>query len=156
MSPESGILKLLLIDDDPDDRTLFATALHETGLAVELTEATDGYAALNYLFGRGQYADRAKFPLPDLIFLDLKMPGIDGFGVLKEIRSNRELKHLPILVLTNSNLKSDAVASYALGANAIHQKPVHFRGLVHLLQAVISPWLNRGLRNFQQKPKHPV
>jgi CheY-like chemotaxis protein len=151
MSSKSGILKLLLIDDDPDDRTLFTTALGETGLAVDLTEATDGYAALNYLFGRGDYADRAKFPLPDLIFLDLKMPGIDGLGVLKEIRSNPQLKHLPIIVLSNSALKSDLVAAYALGAKAAHQKPVHFRGLVHLLQTVISPWLNTRSGDSKRK-----
>jgi CheY-like chemotaxis protein len=128
--------QILLIDDDENDRLLFGSALKETGLNVELFEATDGFAGINYLLS----ADHADFPLPDVVFLDLSMPAMDGFAVLKEIRSRKELKHLTIFVLSHSNQRSDMVTAHALGANAAYQKPVRYKDLVGLLQTVLTPW----------------
>lgn len=87
---------LLLIDDDSDDRQLFATALEKSGLDVDLSEVTDGSAALDYLLGKKPYNDQAKYPYPDLIILDLKMPGMDGFELLKEIRKSIGAQNLPM------------------------------------------------------------
>src|SRR5215468_8357473 len=100
-------LQVLLVDDDADDRLLFARALRRSGLDVDSFEATDGASGINYLRGSDHYADRAKFPFPDLVFVDLKMPGVDGFDVLKEIRTRLGLQNLPVVVLTSSNLKGD-------------------------------------------------
>src|SRR6266850_6154984 len=103
----TGKLRVLLVDDDNDERHVFATALKRTGLNVDLFEATDGFAAINYLLGNEPYSDRAKFPLPDVMFLDLNMPAMDGLAVLKEIRASLGFQDLPIVVLSNSELQTD-------------------------------------------------
>ncbi len=136
--------RVLLVDDDEDYRQLFACALKESGLKVELFEATDGFAAINYVLGNEPYADRKKFPFPDLAFVDLKMPGMDGLAVLKEIRTKLGLQNLPIIVLTTSDLQADVTAAYCSRASAFHQKPPRYQDLVSLLQTVVPLWLNIG------------
>jgi two-component system response regulator len=133
-------LRLLLIDDDKDDRALFAAALEETRLKVDLFVATDGYTGLSYLYGSGQYADRSKFPFPDVVFVDVKMPGLNGFGVLRQIRSNLKSKTVPVIMLSNSGLQMDVQEAYASGANAFQRKPATFNTLVNLLRAELHPW----------------
>jgi CheY-like chemotaxis protein len=137
----TGKLRVLLVDDDNDERHVFATALKRTGLNADLFEATDGYAAINYLLGNEPYANRAKFPHPDLVFLDLKMPGLDGFDVLSEIRTKLGLQNLPVIVFTNSSAKKDGVSAYSSHASAVHQKPFEFDDLVSMLQSVIPLWV---------------
>ena len=132
----------MIVDDDADDRLLFSRALEKSGLKVELFEATDGYAAINYLLGNEAYADRARFPFPDLVVLDLKMPGMDGFEVLKQIRASMGLQNLPVVVFTNSDSKNDVAAAYSGHASAFHQKPYDSDHLVRLLQRVIPLWLH--------------
>ncbi|SRR6266481_5293096 len=129
---------VLLIDDDDNDRLLFSSALKATRLDVDLAEASDGYAAINYLLS----AQHAEFPFPDVVFLDLKMPAMDGFAVLKELRSRREFNRLMVFVLSHSNQRSDMVTAHALGANAAYRKPAHYRDLIGLLQTLLTPWCN--------------
>jgi CheY-like chemotaxis protein len=136
--------RVLLVDDDEDYRRLFASALKESGLNVDFFEATDGFAAINYLLGNEPYADRKKFPFPDLAFVDLKMPGMDGLEVLKEIRTKLGLQNLPIIVLTTSELEADVTASYCSRASAFHNKPPRYQELVRLLQTVVPLWINVG------------
>lgn len=133
--------RILLVDDDPNDRLLFASALEQIGMQTELFEATSGYAGLDYLLGQPPYDDRKRFPFPDLMLLDLKMPGMDGFSVLKHLRAVASTKDLPVFVFSNSNVPSDVRRAYALGANAYHQKPSHFIDLVALLRIMLMPWL---------------
>lgn len=135
---------VLLVDDDADDRLLFRRAIERSGLSVELFEATDGYAAINYLLGNGPYANRANFPFPDMVFLDLKMPAMDGFDVLKQIRTKLGLQNLPVIVFTASDDKTDVAAAYSSHASAFHQKPFEADGLIRLLQNVIPLWANAG------------
>jgi two-component system response regulator len=132
--------RILLVDDDSNDRQLFALALKKSGLKADLFEATDGFAAINYLLGNKPYDDRSKYPYPDLIFLDLKMPAMDGFGVLKEIRRCMGMQNVPVIVFTNSNSDKDAAAAYYFEASAFHQKPFKLDDLVSLLQTVIPLW----------------
>ncbi len=132
--------RVLLADDDYDDRMLFATALEESGMQVDLFEVTSGYAALDFLLGQPPYEDRKRFPLPDLMVLDLKMPGMDGFSVLRHLRAEPSIKDLPVFVFSNSSLPSEARKAYALGANAYHQKPTRFLDLVALLRIMLMPW----------------
>jgi CheY-like chemotaxis protein len=136
--------RVLFVDDDKDYRQLFASALKESGLKVDFFEVTDGFAAINYLLGNEPYTDRKKFPFPDLAFVDLKMPGMDGLEVLKEIRTRLGLQNLPIIVLTTSDLQADVTASYSSRASAFHQKPPRYQDLVILLQTVVPLWLNFG------------
>ncbi len=135
---------MLLVDDDENDRVVFRTALKKSGLDVELFEASDGFAGINYLIGHGPRADRGEFPWPDIIFLDLKMPGMDGFDVLKEIRMKLGLQNLPVVILTNSGLKVNTTAAYSLGASAFHTKPTNHEELIGLLQSVIPLWYGNG------------
>ena len=144
-------VRALLVDDDSDDRLLFRRALKKSGLGVDLFEATDGSAGINYLLGNERFGNRVKFPFPDLVILDLKMPGTDGFDVLKEIRKNMGLQNLPVLVFTNSDSKEDAVKAYTSHASAFHQKPFEADDLVTLLQKVIPLWLNGSAGGSEQK-----
>jgi CheY-like chemotaxis protein len=140
---------VLLVDDDENDRLLFGSALKDTGLDVELFEASDGCAAINYLLS----AQPAEFPLPDVVFLDLKMPAMDGFEVLKEIRSCPELKRLTVFILSHSSERSDMLRAHALGADAAYKKPTHYKDLVGLLQTVLTPWCKMAPCDSPQKRK---
>ena len=142
---------MLLVDDDGDDRLLFARALYKSGLDVDYSESTNGSAAVRHLLGKGEYADRTRFPFPDLVVLDLKMPGVDGFDVLKEIRRNIGLQKLPIIILTSSHSRKDTVAAYSLHANAVHHKPFEHDDLVRLVQTVIPLWTNTSPAPRQHK-----
>jgi two-component system response regulator len=145
----NGKFTVLLVDDNENDRLLFGSALKESGLDIDLFEVTDGYAAINYLLS----AEHANFPLPEIVFLDLTMQGMDGFAVLKEIRARPELKGLAVIVLTSSILLSDKLAAHALGANAVYQKPSRYHDLVTLLQTVIVPWLHIYSQSLKRKSK---
>jgi CheY-like chemotaxis protein len=132
------------VDDDENDRLVFRSALKKGGLDVELFEATDGFAGINYLVGHGPHADRKEFPLPDVIFLDLKMQGMDGLDVLKEIRTRLGLQNLPVIIFSNSQMESDTIAAYSRGASAFHKKPAKFEDMVGLLQSIIPLWHGNG------------
>ena len=143
--------RVLLVDDDGDDRLLFAKALHKSGLNVDYLESTNGSDAVDHLLGLGECTDRTRFPFPDLVVLDLKMSGMDGFDVLKEIRMNVGLQNLPIIILTSSNSTKDTVAAYSLQANAVHHKPFEHDDLVRLVQTVIPLWTNTSPAPRQQQ-----
>jgi CheY-like chemotaxis protein len=136
---------ILLAEDDANDVLLIQRAFRKAGLHETLRVVRDGAQAIEYLDGRGEYADRALFPLPFLVLLDLKMPGTDGFEVLSWARSQPELKRLLIVVLTSSNFQSDVDKAYDLGANSYLVKPVEFKDMVNLIQRFEAYWteLNR-------------
>ena len=100
-----------MVEDNPMDVELIIDAFKE---------------ALDFLFGHGKYSDRSQYPLPDIILLDLKMPGIDGHEVLRRIKGAEKLKRLPVIILTSSNDEGDRVMSYDNGANSYLVKPVSF------------------------------
>jgi CheY-like chemotaxis protein len=136
----AGKFRVLLIDDDADACLLFRSALLKSGLILDLVEVTDGFAAVNYLLGNQPYANRKRFPLPDLIFLDFKMPDIGGFRVLKVIRKELGLQNLPIVVLSDSTLEADRTAAYLNGASSFHKKPSRPQEMRSLLQGIIALW----------------
>ena len=140
--------RILLVDDDYDDRCLIVSAIQEGGMEIDLFEAASGYDAIDYLLGQSPYGDRGKFPFPDLVLLDLKMPGIDDFALLKHVRADASLKNLPVFILSNSTMESDVKMAYGLGVNGCYQKPSRYQDLVALLQSVLLPWHNvySGLR----------
>src|ERR1044071_1377956 len=100
-------LTVLHIDDDPNDTTLLQAATRKAGLSLALQNVEDFEKAIDYLSGKGQYADRSVHPLPRLILLDLKMPRATGFEVLRWIRSNPSLGNIPVIVLSGSELQED-------------------------------------------------
>ncbi len=132
---------ILLVEDNPDDVELTRIAFAESKIANPLEVVGDGAEALDYLFARGNYADRKDKPLPSIVLLDLNLPKVDGREVLQAIRANELTRTLPVVVLTTSAEPFDVEASYALGANSYIQKPVGFERFVWAVQQVGLYWL---------------
>ncbi len=132
---------LLLVEDNRMDAELTLDAFHEARLLNSIYVCPDGHVALNYLFGRGEYADRQVYPMPNLVLLDLKLPGIDGFEVLRQIKSTPILKRLPVIILTSSREEGDRALSYDHGANSYLVKPVSFEGFLGVVQQIEGYWL---------------
>lgn len=131
--------RILLVEDDPKDIELTLGALEEYNLTNEVAVARDGEEALDYLYRRGKYANRPEGN-PIVILLDLKMPKIDGFQVLQEIKTNPDLKTIPVVILTSSSLESDLIESYRLGVNAYVVKPVLFKDFVEAVKEIGTFW----------------
>ncbi|MEW5720569.1 MAG: response regulator [Chloroflexota bacterium] len=134
--------QILLVEDNRMDVELTLDAFREARLMNAVHVAPNGQDALDYLFGRGRYADRATYPLPDLILLDLKLPGIDGFEVLRQIKTAPILKRLPIIILTSSREEGDRALSYDHGANSYLVKPVSFEGFLDVVRQIEGYWVS--------------
>lgn len=135
---------ILLIDDDPADQFLVQEAMKITNLNHNLRLVSDGDEALDYLFGRGRYADRFKAPRPDLILLDLNMPRFDGRQVARTLKTHPFLKNIPIVVLTTSAREEDVDELYAIGVNSYMQKPTNFDEFTAALRDLANYWLERA------------
>ena len=133
---------ILLVEDNRMDVELTLDAFHEARLLNTIHVASTGQEALDYLFGQGKYADRNAFPLPSLILLDLKLPGIDGFEILRQIKSTPVLKRLPVVILTSSKEEGDRALSYDRGANSYLVKPVSFDGFLDVVRQIEGYWLS--------------
>lgn len=133
-------LPILMAEDDEDDRLLTQDAFMESKLANPLIIVNDGEELLDYLYHRGRYASEEEFPLPGLILLDLNMPKKDGREVLEEIKSDANLKRIPIVVLTTSTEEEDILRSYSLGVSSFIPKPVTFEQLVEVIQCIGQYW----------------
>ena len=132
---------ILLVEDNPMDVELIIDAFKEARLSNKIQVASGGKEALEFLFGEGKYSDRKQYPLPDIILLDLKMPGIDGHEVLRRVKSTDRLKRLPVIVLTSSNDEGDRAMSYDNGANSYLVKPVSFDDFLKVVKQVSDYWL---------------
>ena len=139
MSKHGKPITILMADDDEDDRRLTREALLEGRLANDLRFVENGEELLEYLRHQGQYAESC-CPRPGLILLDLNMPRKDGRTVLKEIKSDPELRQIPVVVLTTSQADEDIFKSYDLGVNSYIVKPVTFDALVDILQTLEKYW----------------
>ena len=135
------IASILLVDDNKMDVELALDAFGQARLSNRIDVARSGQQALDYLFGEGDFADRQRYPMPDLILLDLKMPGIDGFEVLRRIKNAPGIKRIPVVILTSSSEEGDRMLSYDDGANSYLVKPVSFSGFVKVVHQVGDYWL---------------
>lgn len=133
-------ITILMADDDPDDRLLVEEAFAESRLANELYFVEDGIQLLDYLRHEGKFT-RQDAPVPDLILLDLNMPGMDGRAALQEIKADARLKRIPVVVLTTSQAEEDILRSYDIGASGYVSKPVTFEGLVKVVKALNIYWV---------------
>jgi CheY-like chemotaxis protein len=131
--------RILMVEDDPKDIELTLTALEEYNLVNEVIVTRDGEQALDYLYCRGEYKTRSKGN-PAVMLLDLKLPKVDGLEVLKHIKSDGELRMVPVVVLTSSKEEKDMVASYKLGVNAYVVKPVDFHEFVNAIKELGVFW----------------
>jgi CheY-like chemotaxis protein len=133
-------ITILMADDDADDRRLTQEALEEGRLINEVRFVENGEELMDYLHKRGKFAPPVETPRPGLILLDLNMPRKDGRAVLKEVKSDPELRQIPVVVLTTSKADEDIYKSYDLGVNSDIVKPVTFEALVDILQTLEKYW----------------
>jgi CheY-like chemotaxis protein len=131
--------RILLVEDNERDVELTLTALAEHNLANEVITVRDGAQALDYLHNRGQFAGRPN-GLPVVVLLDLKMPKVDGLEVLRQMRRDLSLKHVPVVMITSSREEQDLVNSYQLGVNAYVVKPVNFQKFVESMKEIGFFW----------------
>ncbi len=132
--------RILLVEDDPNDIELTIGALSEHNLANEIVIARDGVEALDYLYRRGDFASRSD-ENPIVILLDLKMPRLDGLQVLRQLKSDEELRFIPIVILTSSRESRDLQECYRLGVNAYVVKPVRFTEFVDAVKGLSVFWV---------------
>ena len=132
---------ILLVEDRKDDVLLITRAFETVDFKCRLIVAESGEEALFYLSGHGKFSDRAAYPLPGLILLDLKKPGIDGFEVLTWIRHHPQLSGLRVVVLTSSDEIRDANEAYKLGANSFLVKPLDFENFTATSRVLRDYWL---------------
>jgi CheY-like chemotaxis protein len=143
---------ILLVEDRADDVLFFERALQRTSFDHPLHTVTDGQKAIDYLSGADMYADRAAFPFPSLIILDLKTPRMGGFDVIQWMRLNPATKLTPIIVLSSSADPQDINRAYQLGANAFMVKPADHRALDRLLRTIGEFWLASETPFFGWRP----
>jgi len=131
-------VEILLVEDSPSDTELTVEALREAKVRNHLSIAEDGVQALEFLRRKGKYAGA---PRPDLIMLDLNLPRKDGREVLAEIKSDNDLKTIPVVVLTTSRAEQDVLQAYNLHANCYITKPVDFEQFLNVVHSIESFWL---------------
>jgi two-component system, response regulator len=132
---------ILLVEDNPDDEALTLRALKKNNIKNEVVVAHDGIEALDYLFGTGAYAGRDLNHMPQVVLLDLKLPKLDGFEVLRRLRASEPTKFLPVVILTTSNEDRDRIKGYGLGANSFVRKPVEFDRFIEAVRQLGLYWL---------------
>lgn len=141
MNQEKKLLTILMADDDEDDRLLAKEAMVESRVLNSLKFVEDGVELIAYLRGEGKYSDRAEYPMPGLILLDLNMPKKDGREALQDIKADADLRRIPVVILTTSKAEEDMLRGYDLGAASYITKPVTFDALVDLMGALGRYWV---------------
>ena len=132
---------ILLVEDDENDALVLRRAFDHARIANPLFEVRDGEDAIRYLSGEGDYVDRARYPVPFLMLLDLRLPKLSGFEVLEWIREQPHLAGLIVVVLTASDHFSDMNKAHELGANCYFVKPGTFEELAGLVKGIKGRWL---------------
>jgi two-component system, response regulator len=132
---------ILIIEDNVYDAELMTRSLKKNKLANNLIVLEDGEQALDYLFCRGKYSEKDISNSPKIIFLDIKLPKLDGLEVLKEIKSNDLTKMIPVIIVTSSKQDPDIQSAYKLGANSYIVKPVEYRDFVKKINQLDLYWL---------------
>ncbi len=135
----TDIKKILLVEDNPNDAELTLEALGERRLANEVVWLKDGQEALDFLYCQGDYAGRDRIN-PVLILLDIKMPRVDGLQVLKQVKSDPNLRTIPVVILTSSREEQDLLEGYSNGVNAFVVKPVNFAEFMDSVSSLGAFW----------------
>ncbi len=134
-------VEILLVEDNANDAELTLRALKKNNLANKVFLVKDGAEALDFIFAKGVYSNRSPHDGPKVIFLDLKLPKIDGLEVLRQVKSNDRTKVIPVVVLTSSQEERDMVESYKLGVNSYIVKPVDFESFLKAVSDLGLYWL---------------
>ncbi|UYQ92700.1 response regulator [Chitinophaga horti] len=138
----TGKKSILIADDDADDREMLKAAFEESEVKQPLCFVENGEELLLFLKRKGKYADDLKYPFPHIVLLDLNMPKKDGREALHEIKTDKALKTLPVVVLTTSTEEKDILKTYELGVNSYVIKPVTYKGLVEFTRVFQRYWLD--------------
>jgi CheY-like chemotaxis protein len=141
MTPHKYPVRIVVADDDADDRMMIGDAFEESKLGNPVDYVEDGIQLLQYLRREGQYEKFAGQPYPGFILLDLNMPRMDGRTVLSEIKKDPLLHRIPVIILTTSKAEEDIVKTYNLGVNSFICKPVSFDKLVDIVKTVGHYWI---------------
>ena len=130
-------IEILLVEDNPADVRLTVEGLKEAKVANKLHAIMDGRKALDFLFHRGEYVDA---PRPDVVLLDLNLPGVDGRTILKQIKEDPILRVIPVFVITSSEAEADIIKSYESHANCFISKPIDFEGFLKVVHSIEDFW----------------
>ena len=133
-------MEILLVEDNPNDAELAILAIRQAKFTGRIAHVDDGVKALDYLNGTGSYSDRAGARPPRVVFLDLKLPRIDGIEVLKRVKGAENLRAIPVVMLTSSQELSDVDECYRLGVNSYVVKPVNFDEYQSMISGLVSYW----------------
>jgi CheY-like chemotaxis protein len=137
-------IRILVAEDNPNDALFLKRAFLRAGINSPMQFVSDGEEAINYLGGSAPFKDRESFPLPNVLILDLKMPRLNGFDVLKWVRQQPGLRRLPVIVFTSSSDPGDVDLAHELGANAYAIKPAGADDLSTTVQAIEKYWLQHN------------
>ena len=143
---------ILIVEDDPNDTLLLQRTFQHLPLRRPPQAVTNGESAIAYLDGREPFANREEYPLPTLIFLDLKLPGLSGFEVLTWLRQQPRFARAQVVVLTGSRKSLDVYRAYELGASSYLVKPVSAQDLAGLAQSLRLPWLSLAKPEREPSP----
>jgi len=141
MNANPACSNILLVEDEEAHVELTKRAVRKAGNVNRIDVAQDGEEAVDYLFNRGKYADKDRYPSPCLILLDIKLPGIDGVEVLKQIKSHPVLRRIPVIMLTTSAQENDIARCYNHHANSYLTKPVGFKEFEERIRQIDSYWV---------------
>ncbi len=133
--------KLLLVEDNADDEALMLRAIKKANIKEEVVVVRDGAEAVRYLHDIGADQPQGNGPLPRVVFLDLKLPRLDGLEVLRRIRDHPSTRLLPVVILTTSGQEEDLHKSYALGASSFVRKPIDYSELIKVASHLVTYWL---------------
>ena len=133
-------LNILLVEDNEADVKIALRAFQQARLKNQLFVTHNGQECVDFVRHRGSFTEAARYPRPDLILLDISMPVMDGFGVLKDLKGDEALRSIPIIVMTGSSNEDDIRRSYANGANSFIRKPVAYEEFVEVVEAFNHYW----------------
>lgn len=142
MGGKSKPAVILLVEDDPGDQELTRRALQDGNIPHDLRVAEDGEEALDYLFRRGRYANPDDFPMPELILLDLNLPKLTGKQVLEQIQGDPNLRRIPVVILTTSQLERDIQQCYDGGASSYIVKPAGIDDFIRMIHCIDEYWFD--------------
>lgn len=137
----NSAVEILIVEDNPQDLEMMLRALRRSHLANKVVTAADGEEALDFLLARGAHAERNAAETPRVVFLDLKLPKVDGLEVLRAIRADARTRALPVVIVTSSAEERDRVATYGSGANSYVVKPIDFESFTRTMGDVGFYWL---------------
>ena len=134
-------IEVLLVEDNPYDAEMTIRALKKINIGNNLFHVKDGAEALDFIFARGDFAERTSGNKPKVILLDIKMPKVDGIEVLRQIKADPQTKNIPVVIMTSSKEEQDMITSYDLGVNSYVVKPVNFESFAKAVSELGMYWL---------------